>query len=345
MSTIFNHGVPPTNSASFTGVTGNDFVAQHNGNITGIWWYQSVTGGPANVTVGLFNSVSHALLVTAVSGALVAGSWNFVPFAAPVAIVPGIVYTCAAACPGGNITWTPGLTSTNHLQNGSLTTFHESGRTVAGAFAYPSNFFSDSYGVDVEYVQVADCPDCPDCPDVVPCSVVLTEDDHSYTISLALLDCVYNAVDHTGDLAIKRRCVVPGEIAWDNCQCGQLAISEVRRYPSREFPLEEIDHSAECGEPYLVVELVVSLTRCIPTVDANGNPPTCDALNTAARQLTRDKRLIRSAVMCCLTEIYDAPGSVLMGFEIGQHLSVGPAGLCGGSELTVLLGFANPCGC
>jgi len=165
------------------------------------------------------------------------------------------------------------------------------------------------------------------------------------TLLRGLYDRYVAAVDHTGDLAIKRRCVVPGEIAWDNCQCGQLAISEVRRYPSREFPLEEIDHSAECGEPYLVVELVVSLTRCIPTVDANGNPPTCDALNTAARQLTRDKRLIRSAVMCCLTEIYDAPGSVLMGFEIGQHLSVGPAGLCGGSELTVLLGFANPCGC
>ena len=230
MSTIFNHGVPPTNSASFTGNIGNDFVAQHNGDITGIWWYQAATGGPASVQVGLWNSVTHAQLATANSvGPLVAASWNFIPFAAPVPIVPGIVYTCSAACPGGNITWTPNLTATNHLQNGSLTTFHDSGRTLAGAFAYPSNFFADSYGVDVEYVQGVDCPPCPDCPDVVPCSIVLTEDDHAYTISLALLDCVYNAVDHTGDLTIARRCVVPGsEIAWDNCQCGQLAIAAGR---------------------------------------------------------------------------------------------------------------------
>lgn len=195
------------------------------------------------------------------------------------------------------------------------------------------------------FTESAACPTCPDCPDCPPGCGVITGDDPAFGIAVALLDCVYNAVDHTGALEIKRRCIVPGEIAWDECECGQLAIAEDRRFGSRIFPLEEQDRNAECGEPFLVVSLKVSLTRCVPGMDANAKSPSCAALQTAAQQLMRDKRNIRSAVMCCLSDIYDASGSVLMGFELGAQETVGPAGRCAGSELTVLLGFANPCEC
>lgn len=202
---------------------------------------------------------------------------------------------------------------------------------------------NDRVIVALTFTESAVCTDCPDCGSN-PCATI-SGDDPAFTIAGAILDCAYNAVDNTGALEIKRKCVVPGAIAWDSCQCGQLVISESRRYGSSNFPLEEVDNEAECGEPYLVVSLTLSLTRCVPISSATGVPPSCDVLSVAAAQLMRDKRNIRSAVMCCLTQIYDASGSVLMGFQLGAHETVGPEGQCAGSELTILLGFANPCGC
>jgi hypothetical protein len=125
-------------------------------------------------------------------------------------------------------------------------------------------------------------------------------------VATALLQCAFDGVDNTGDLEISRVCFVPGEIAWDNCMCGQLAITEVRRYPSRAFPLEEIDHTAECGAPWLVVNFLISLVRCVPIPGDDGEPPSCAELNVAAIQLSTDMGNMRRAVECCLDAMYNA---------------------------------------
>lgn len=160
-----------------------------------------------------------------------------------------------------------------------------------------------------------------------------------------VLTCAFDGVDHAGDLAINRVCAVPGDIVWDSCECGQLVISENRRYGSTKFASEEPDLDAECGEPVLTVDFTLSLTRCVPTMDDAGNPPDCAALSVAAHQLMKDKADLRLAVMCCLTTMYDTHANGLLGFIIQAQETIGPSGGCAGSELNFLVGFPNPCGC
>lgn len=163
----------------------------------------------------------------------------------------------------------------------------------------------------------------------------------------ALLDCVYDGVDHTGTLSIARKCLVPGDIAWDQCECGQLAMSENRRYGSRAFATEAPDLDAECGEPVLTIDVTISLTRCVPGPNDNGDPPSCDALNTAALQLLKDKNDVRRTLMCCLTNAYNSHSTrpPLLGFIIGAQETTGPSGLCAGSDTNFLVGFPNGCDC
>lgn len=164
-----------------------------------------------------------------------------------------------------------------------------------------------------------------------------------YEVATLIVNCAYDAVDHDGDLAINRRGVVIGDIAWDDCQCGQLVISETRTFPSRAFPLEEIDHSAECGEPWLIVEYTLSLTRCVPGTTKNAASPTIASLSAAAQQASKDKTDVRRAVMCCLGVAYD--NHTLEAFELGAQTAVGPEGGCAGHELILWVGWTQDCGC
>lgn len=165
----------------------------------------------------------------------------------------------------------------------------------------------------------------------------------SWEVAVLLLDCAYNAVDHDGDLTINRKCVVPGDISWDSCQCGQLVVAEQRRYPSTNFPTDEIDHDAECGAGWLVIPYVISLARCVPIPDENGNPPACEALQASAQQLNRDMGLLRSALECCLNAAYDA--DTIVAYSLGAQEINGPQGGCVETSFTVMVGFLNGCGC
>jgi hypothetical protein len=147
---------------------------------------------------------------------------------------------------------------------------------------------------------------------------------------------------------VERVCVVPGEIAWDDCHCGQLVISETDFFPSSDFPLDEVASQAECGEPWHVVQYTLSLTKCVPVPDSNGQAPTCTELALAASVLSADRRAVRRAVHCCLQALYDQQDSSeeqIEAFQLGHSLTVGPEGACAGHELTIFVGWTNDCGC
>lgn len=169
--------------------------------------------------------------------------------------------------------------------------------------------------------------------------------DEAVTIAQCLLQCVSSAVDNAGSLTINRVCLVPGDIVWDNCDCGQLAISETRRFGGRDFNVEEETNEGDCAEPWLTVDLALSLMRCAPVGDDAGNPPDCTLLTAAATQLMKDKRDIRRAVMCCLTAIFNQEPTPLRAFSLGSQDTAGPQGACVGSTMQILLGFLNPCEC
>lgn len=165
----------------------------------------------------------------------------------------------------------------------------------------------------------------------------------SFQILQQLMICQLEKLDQAGKLEIRRHCIVPGEIAWDNCDCGQLVIAEQRRYPSRLFPLEEIDHTAECGAPWLVIVALISLARCVSNPDNNGNPPSCVDLEQDAFQLNRDMGIMRSAAECCLDTLYN--NNSIIAYELGAQEIQGPEGGCVETNLMVQIGITNGCGC
>lgn len=170
-------------------------------------------------------------------------------------------------------------------------------------------------------------------------AVLLTQ----YEVAELIVGCAYDAVPHDGDWPINRHGVVIGEIAWDNCECGQLVISENRRYPSREFPLEDVSQSDICGEPWVVSEYTLSLTRCVPVPDESMNPPAIADLAASALRNSLDMAVVRAALNCCLDDAYNT--HTIAAYEMRTQTVVGPAGQCAGFEMIVLVGWPNDCGC
>jgi hypothetical protein len=160
-------------------------------------------------------------------------------------------------------------------------------------------------------------------------------------IGQAILDDLYP----TGAPADFRACLlVPGAIAADGCDCGQLALSINRIFQSNTLPVEAtVDESAAaCPPPILAATVTVSLFRCAPSPDDMGNPPPCDALLASAIAWDTDVATIRRALACHLAAL--AEQDRIVGYVIGATLPVGPEGACLGADTTITIGFNN-CGC
>lgn len=143
------------------------------------------------------------------------------------------------------------------------------------------------------------------------------------------------ATPESGGVPAKMRVVyaAPGNIAWDGCTCGQLALSVVRDYPTRVFPQDASEEPmiGGCGAHALATRVIVSLTRCAPAMDKNGNPPTPDALLAASLVLAADAYVVRNAVECCLHD-YKRQRRIYK-FTVGSADRVGPEGGCVGVEM------------
>jgi hypothetical protein len=157
----------------------------------------------------------------------------------------------------------------------------------------------------------------------------------------AVLECARAALANTPAGQPGRVCDVPGQLAWDDCQCGLLAVSAPRLFPATRFPLESVDTDlvAPCPPPYEAAELTVTVLRCAPNPDSAGNPPTCDALAAAAVTWARDVQVLRDALGCCLAQMV-AAGTVEAGV-VQASAPTGPQGGCVGSETTLAVALPN----
>ncbi|GAA3786686.1 hypothetical protein GCM10022226_01010 [Sphaerisporangium flaviroseum] len=109
----------------------------------------------------------------------------------------------------------------------------------------------------------------------------------------------------------RRVCVTPGAPAWecaDPCTDaqggGQLTVHVYRLYPSnQQFPQEDrtVRGLVNCvPPPTTAAEMVVTLLRCVPTLDERGCPLACAELEAAARVAYVDAVTVYNALMCCL---------------------------------------------
>jgi hypothetical protein len=137
--------------------------------------------------------------------------------------------------------------------------------------------------------------------------------------------------------AVERACLVPGEIAWDGCNCGLLAISVRNWFLTDNFPETSAAFGANairatpCDLPWLVGELRIQVVRCAPIPDGNALSVPCPELDEAARILVSDAYVTLTETVSTLCELRES--DQIIDYVLGTQETNGPAGDCVGSEL------------
>lgn len=136
--------------------------------------------------------------------------------------------------------------------------------------------------------------------------------------------------------------IVPGDIAWDECDCGLFAQTITETRPSDNFPASAADQAVTaCGPRLLTVSVQAIIVRCVPGVSDNGSSPSCEALQAAATTLECDRQALRHGIRCYLRELRES--YQIAEFSVGVTTSLGPQGGCAGVTLTYQFGVQNVC--
>lgn len=134
-----------------------------------------------------------------------------------------------------------------------------------------------------------------------------------------------------------RACVVPGEIAWDGCDCGALYVSVRAWTVTDSFPdASDVSGSLRlgpCDLPWVVATIETQIVRCAPSPDGLVFDVPCSKLDVAAEILIADAALVLRRVTVELCQLKN--DEQIVDYVIGEQLTVGPQGGCVGTSLTV----------
>lgn len=161
--------------------------------------------------------------------------------------------------------------------------------------------------------------------------------DAFYQIGSAILEGVEAALEDSTGGPVNRSGMVPGEVAWDECDCGLLTGTLARTYRSDTFPQVTqagvtSDLSA-CDPPWRVGELVLLVVRCAPVPAEGQLAPSAEALDAAAAVLVSDEYVLDTAARSRLCEL--RRDDQIIDFVMLGVSSVGPGGGCVGVQLRV----------
>jgi hypothetical protein len=141
--------------------------------------------------------------------------------------------------------------------------------------------------------------------------------------------------------------VALGEVAFDDCSCGLVALTVPRVYVSRPgFPLDGTLVAQNCDTGYVVAQVNITVARCFPGPDENGNPPTSDVISTASVNLYQDAAIVWNYLSCQLGAWTRAnPQRYVAQYILQEQVPLGPGGSCAAIETHLLLGWLRDCGC
>jgi hypothetical protein len=160
-----------------------------------------------------------------------------------------------------------------------------------------------------------------------------------YQIGHVVIDDLEAALNDSIGGPVQRASMVPGEIAWDACDCGLLAVSVRRMWLSDDFPegqfAQSIVRSSPCNLPWLIGEYRIQVIRCAPNPDGAmiSVPPA--ELDAAAEILISDAHVMINTVTSTMCELKDT--DQIIDYTIGELDTQGPDGGCVGSELIVFV--------
>lgn len=160
-----------------------------------------------------------------------------------------------------------------------------------------------------------------------------------FTVLEQVRDANVVALRNAGDVPTNVA-IVPGAIAWDNCdQCGLLALASIRQYLSDQFPNEYMGNMAPATSvqgAVLCADLAVQIIRCAPQPQDNQMAPTSAALEVSGKLVIADAYAIMCSTVETLTTLERADD--IYGAMVRQQVYIGPAGACVGSELLFTVG-------
>lgn len=163
-----------------------------------------------------------------------------------------------------------------------------------------------------------------------------------HDLAVAMRDCVTAELVTQALPAPDRKVVTVGEIAWDDCPCGQLAVTLVDVFPADNPPTPTLGLWSKCPPRTRVAHYTVELLRCAHATTGVGTPPTPAELATDALLAVKDAWAVRQGVGCCLRDL--TVSNTIADFSLGTQTMVGPAGGCVGSDLAVYVVMALcPC--
>jgi hypothetical protein len=155
-------------------------------------------------------------------------------------------------------------------------------------------------------------------------------------VGICVIEELQNTPESGGFPDKMRIChLVPGNIAWDGCECGQFSQTIQRIYPTSHFPQDESElfvGVGGCNARPLVYQVLASIIRCVPGLGPDGKPPSCDKSLAAALMIQGDAYALRRGVECCLFDLQEQ--FQILKFSVSGISFVGPEGYCAGVELT-----------
>jgi hypothetical protein len=135
-----------------------------------------------------------------------------------------------------------------------------------------------------------------------------------------------------------REYIVPGALAWDECECGLLAIEWLSAPYSQAFPNPSPPTSDGC-RPYLALQLQVTSLRCAPNPGPHGEAPSAEALSDAAQTNLNDLEAMLTGVSSAVKFLDD--NYMILNYSLSAPQPAGPAGGCVGITQQLYLGFSN----
>lgn len=166
--------------------------------------------------------------------------------------------------------------------------------------------------------------------------------DLLYDTAAELLECVRTSVASTLNGVPKHVHVDFGTVADDDCCDGALTVALVNTYLSKSFPTPDTS-AMNCGAPWTVATYAVRLVRCALTLTPSGHIPSDAALQRQAREMMQDMYALMVGTVCCVIGWQEEPN--WRETTITQAVPIGPEGACVGAELTLVVGFTDPCIC
>lgn len=156
-------------------------------------------------------------------------------------------------------------------------------------------------------------------------------------------DAVTAALAQRGGDHIARAVIMPGAIAWDNCEsyCGLLAVSLTRIYLTDDFPIEIGTTGFDPGRMHgtvLTAEMTIQAVRCAPAPAVGATAPPVAALEASSAQVVDDAWMVFCTLGNTLADL-EASGAILH-YLVRQTQTVGPEGGCVGSETPFSVGVS-----